>query len=222
MWGVTDPVGIGLIASLPRPGGNITGLSDDQGSDIVSKRLQTLQELAPKVSSVAALTRVPSAGVPRVSSYVHAFDTAGKALGLQLRTIPVNGPDDIDRAFGDMVRAGVNAVEVTYAPVTWTNRRQILDLAQRHRLPTVYWHRQYVVDGGLVSYGEDERDHRGGSPPTSTRSSRAHSQVISLSSSPPSSRWSSTSGPPKPSASRSRRPYSPERIRSSVIAAVAF
>ena len=99
--------------------------------------------------------------MPRVSSYVHAFDTAGKALGLQLRTIPVNGPDDIDRAFGDMVRAGVNAVEVTYAPVTWMNRRQILDLAQRHRLPTVYWHRQYVVDGGLVSYGEDERDTPG-------------------------------------------------------------
>ena len=158
MWSVTDPVGIGLVVSLPRPGGNITGLSDDESPDIVSKRLQLLKEIAPKVSVVAALTRVRQAAAPRVTSHEHAFDTAGKALGLQLRRFFVSGPDDIDRAFAECIAGGVGAIEVVLVPVTWIHRQQILDLAAHHRLPAMYWHRQYVLDGGLMAYGEDERE----------------------------------------------------------------
>jgi len=87
MYNATDPVGIGLVESLARPGGNVTGLSDDQGSEIIGKRLQLLKEVAPAVSKLASLTRVPpSAAVPLISSNVNAFDGGAKALGLQTRT----------------------------------------------------------------------------------------------------------------------------------------
>ena len=159
MWGITDPVGIGVVASLARPGGNVTGLSDDQGPDIIGKRLQLLKQIAPTVTRVAVLTRVPpSAIVPRVTSYENASEPVAKALGLLVRVWRLQGPDDIDRAFAAIVREGVHALEVSYVPVTWIHRRQILDLAIRHRLPAMYWQRTYALDGGLMAYGEDERE----------------------------------------------------------------
>jgi putative tryptophan/tyrosine transport system substrate-binding protein len=158
MWGITDPVGIGVVASLA-PGGNITGLSDDPSPEITVKRLQLLKEVAPTVSKVAVLTRVPpSAIVPRVTSYENASQAGAKALGLEVRRWPLQGPDDIDKAFTAMLREGFGALDVVYVPVTWIHRRQILDLAVRHRLPAIYWHRTYVLDGGLMAYGEDERE----------------------------------------------------------------
>ena len=157
--GIGDPVGIGLVASLARPGGNVTGLSDDQGSEIIGKRLQLLKEVAPAVSKLASLTRVPpSAAVPLISSNVNAFDGGAKALGLQTRTWRLQGPDDIDKAFAEIVKEGFGALYVTYTSITWINRRQILDLAARHRLPAIYPHRTYAADGGLMAYGEDERE----------------------------------------------------------------
>jgi len=159
MYNATDPVGIGLVESLARPGGNVTGLSDDQGSEIIGKRLQLLKEVAPAVSKLASLTRVPpSAAVPLISSNVNAFDGGAKALGLQTRTWRLQGPDDIDKAFAEIVKEGFGALYVTYTSITWINRRQILDLAARHRLPAIYPHRTYAADGGLMAYGEDERE----------------------------------------------------------------
>jgi len=156
MWSVSNPVGIGLVTSLPRPGGNITGLADDQSSDIVSKRLQLLQAVVPKASVVAGLTRVPPTGVPRNTSYERAFEDAGKILNLRRRWFYLSGPEDIEKAFLECVRGGVDALDVLYVPVTWIHRQLILDLATRNRLPAVYWHRGYVLDGGLMSYGADE------------------------------------------------------------------
>jgi len=159
MWGITDPVGIGVVASLARPGGNVTGLSDDQDPQIAGKRLQLLKQVAPMVTKVAVLTRVPpSAIVPRVTSYEEAQEAGAKALGLLVRLWPLQGPDDIARAFTAIAREGFRALEVPYVPVTWIHRRQILDLAARYRLPAIYWHRAYAVDGGLMAYGEDERE----------------------------------------------------------------
>jgi putative ABC transport system substrate-binding protein len=159
MWGITDPVGAGVVASLARPGGNVTGLSDDQDPEIVGKRLQLLKEVAPTATKVAVLTRVPpSVIVPRLTSYEKALEAGAKALGLQVRVWRLQGSDDIDRAFMALVRDGVQAIEVVYSPVTWIHRRQILDLAVRHRLPAIYWHRGYALDGGLMAYGEDERE----------------------------------------------------------------
>lgn len=159
MYGTTDPVGIGVVQSLARPGGNVTGLSDDQDPEILGKRLQLLKEVAPAVSKVAILTRVPpSAVVPLVSRYEAALESGAKALGLQVRQWYLQGPDDINKAFIAIPREGFGALQVAYVPVTWINRRQILDLAARHRLPAIYMHRTYALDGGLMAYGEDERE----------------------------------------------------------------
>jgi len=154
IWGATDPVSIGLVASLARPGGNVTRLSDDQGPELVGKRLQLLKEVAPRASKVAVLTRVP----PSAASYMNAYEAGAQALGLQLRYWRLQGPDDIDKAFTAIIGEGFGALDVTYVVITWTHRRKIVDLALRHRLPAVYWHRTYAVDGGLMSYGEDERE----------------------------------------------------------------
>ena len=159
MYGITDPVGIGVVQSIARPGGNVTGLSDDQDPEILGKRLQMLKEVAPAVSKVAFLTRVPpSAVVPLLSRYEAALETGAKALGLEVRQWYLQGPDDINKAFIAIPREGFGALQVAYVPVTWINRRQILDLAARHRLPAIYMHRTYALDGGLMAYGEDERE----------------------------------------------------------------
>jgi putative ABC transport system substrate-binding protein len=159
MWNVTDPVNIGVVASLGRPGGNITGLSDDSSPDIVGKRLQLLKEVAPTVTKVAILTRgAPSAMVPRISNYESAAAASGKALGVLLQPWRVEDAADIEKAFSAMVAEGFRALDVQSVPVTWINRRLIVELALRHRLPAIYWQREVVVDGGLMAYGEDARE----------------------------------------------------------------
>lgn len=159
MWNTTDPVGIGVVASLSRPGGNVTGLSDDPSSDIMGKRLQLLKEVAPEATKVAILTRVPpSTVVPRVAEYERALETGAAALGVQIRFWRLQGPGDVDRAFPEIARDGFRALNVEYVPVTWANRRQIAAHALRYRVPAIYWHRTYVVDGGLMAYGPDERE----------------------------------------------------------------
>jgi len=159
MYGATDPVGIGLVQSLTRPGGNVTGLSDDQGGEIVGKQLQLLKDVVPALSKVAGLTRVPaSTAVPLIASSQHGWEAGAKALDLQATAWRLQGPDDIEKAFAAIVRDGFGALYVAYVPVTWANRRQIIDLAARHRLPALYQHRTYVVDGGLMEYAADERE----------------------------------------------------------------
>ena len=158
-YSTTDPVGIGLVQSLARPGGNITGVTDDTDPDILGKQLQLLKDVAPTASKVAFLFRVPpSAVVPLVSRYEAALETDAKSLGLQLRQVHLQGPDDISKAFKGFRQDGTGALLVAYVPVTWSNRRQIIDLATRQRLPAMYTHRTYAVDGGLMSYAEDERE----------------------------------------------------------------
>jgi putative tryptophan/tyrosine transport system substrate-binding protein len=159
MYNATDPVGIGLVPSLARPGGNLTGLSDDQDPEILGKQLQLLKEVAPAVSKVAFLTRVsPPAVVPLVARYEAALEAGAKALGLQVRQWYLQSPDDIGKAFVALRQEGFGALHVAYVPVTWINRRQILDLAAGQRLPAIYMHRTYALDGGLMAYGEDERE----------------------------------------------------------------
>ena len=159
MYGVTDPVGIGLVQSLARPGGNITGLSDDQGPEIMGKRLQLLREVTPLLSKVASLTRVPpSAAVPEIGRYETARVELARSLGLEYRWWRLEGIADLEKAFALIIREGFGALDVQYVPVTWIYRRQIRDFATQRRLPAVYCHRTYVLDGGLMAYGEDERD----------------------------------------------------------------
>ena len=159
MWNATDPVGIGLVNSLARPGGNVTGLSDDQGPEIMGKRLQLMKELVPTLTKVALIDRIaPSVVTPRLIAYREAREKILKDLALQERRWRVQGPDDIERAFTALVGEGSGAVDVAYVAVTWSHRRKIVDLAAHYRVPAIYWHRKYVLDGGLVSYGEDDRE----------------------------------------------------------------
>jgi len=147
------------VQSLARPGGNITGVTDDTDPDILGKQLQLLKDVGPTASKVVYLTRVPpSAAVPLVSKYEAALETGAKSLGLQLRQAHMQGPDDINKAFGGFRQDGTGALLVAYVPVTWSNRRQIIDLATRQRLPAMYTHRTYAADGGLMSFGADERE----------------------------------------------------------------
>ena len=159
IYGAIDPVSIGLVQSLARPGGNVTGLSPDQGPEIMGKRLQLLKEVVPLLSKVASLTRVPpSAAVPNISSYENVREELARSLGLEYRWWHLQGIDDLEKAFTAIIREGFGALDVHYVPVTWTSRQRIREFAMQRRLPAVYWHRAFVLDGGLMAYGEDERD----------------------------------------------------------------
>ena len=137
----------------------------------MGKRLQLLKEVAPAISKVAVLTRVPpSAVVPLISRYEAALEAGAKALGLQVRQWHLEGPDDINKAFTAIRREAFGALDVVYVPVTWINRRQILDLAARHRLPAIYVHRTYALDGGLRPTERTSARCRDASRFTSTRS----------------------------------------------------
>ena len=159
MWNTTDPIGIGLMKSIARPGGNVTGRSDDQGPQIMGKRLQMLKELVPALSKLALLDRVPpSTAIPRLIKYERAREKMIKERGLQEQRWRLQGPNDIDNAFTALTQGGFGAIQVAYVAVTWAHRRQIQDRAARYRLPAIYWHRKYVLEGGLLSYGEDDRE----------------------------------------------------------------
>jgi ABC-type uncharacterized transport system substrate-binding protein len=159
MWGAGDPVGTGLAASLAQPGGNVTGLSDDQSPDVIGKRLQLLKAVAPGISRLSVFTRARlSPIVHHLTGYQSAYDAASRTLALPLRFWTLQTPDDIDRVFAQVVATGGSGVDVPNVPATWIHRQRIVDLAARYRLPAVYWHRQFVVDGGLMAYGVDERE----------------------------------------------------------------
>jgi putative tryptophan/tyrosine transport system substrate-binding protein len=158
----SSPVALGLVASLARPGGNMTGLTDDVSPEILGKQLQVLKEVVPAASKVAILSRTITPGDavlgPWVSASLSAYQAAARALGLQVHTWRIQSPSDIDDAFSAMIQQGAGALLVEDWSLIRIHRRQILDHAARHRLPALYGRRLYVADGGLMAYGMDERD----------------------------------------------------------------
>jgi putative tryptophan/tyrosine transport system substrate-binding protein len=155
-----DPVGSGLVTSLARPGGNITGLSF-LAADLVGKRLELLKQAVPGVSRVAALWH-PGDYVERMEKdMLTAADHAARALGLQLQVVEARGPEDFDRAFSDMTRARADAVTVQSTNIFFIERTRLVDLAAKNRLPAMYLSREFVDAGGLMSYGPNVADlHR--------------------------------------------------------------
>jgi putative ABC transport system substrate-binding protein len=147
-----DPVGAGFIASIGRPGGNITGLTNDPAPAILGKNLELLKEVVPGALRVALLWNpVP----PGAESYKREVESAARKLAVTLRVLEVRGSDEIEGAFATMARERVDALVVLPDPITFTARSQVVLLAARHRLPVVYWQREYVDAGGLMSYGSD-------------------------------------------------------------------
>jgi putative tryptophan/tyrosine transport system substrate-binding protein len=141
-----DPVGNGLIASLARPGGNITGLST-LAPEISGKQLELLKEIVPRLSHVAVLQTVPRAQV------LKEMELAAGALGVKLQYLDVRGPKDIETAFREARKARADAVVVLASPILESARAQVADFAAKDRLPTIYHVAEFVEAGGLMSYG---------------------------------------------------------------------
>jgi putative tryptophan/tyrosine transport system substrate-binding protein len=149
--GIGDPVGIGIIASLARPGGNITGLTNFS-SELSGKRLELLKESVPKISVVAVLWNGTSPGHPVV---LKETEVAARSLGLTLQPLEVRIPDDFDGAFQAARSGRAQALLPLGDPLIRTQLRRILDFAAKSRLPAMYAQNEYVEAGGLMSYGPD-------------------------------------------------------------------
>ena len=149
MAGSADPVGAGVLASLARPGGNVTGLTSNS-TEIVSKRLQLLRELVPKATRIATLTWEKSLTHQLFLEEVRA---AARRMGITLIHQEVNTTEALAGAFDVMQRERAQALIVPTAPFMTNNRKQILELARKHRLPTMFEAREFVNEGGLMFYG---------------------------------------------------------------------
>jgi putative ABC transport system substrate-binding protein len=152
-----DPVGDGLVASLARPGGNITGLTF-LGPQLVPKRLALLKEALPTVVIVAALWHPGAYGTRTMNDMMNEAKGAAQTLGLQLRLIGVRGPDELDKAFSAIADERADALMVFPSPMLFTERKRIVDLAAKLRLPLISMSKEFVKLGGLMSYGADITD----------------------------------------------------------------
>ena len=149
-----DPVGTGLVASLARPGGNITGLSDFN-LGVVTKRLELLKAVVPTASRVAVLLNPAN---PTNPPQLKEIQAAAPALGVTLLPLQARGPDDIDRAFGVMKSERPEALLVMGDLMFGTHQRWIAELAVKSRLPTIWAVKENVKGGGLMSYGTNFED----------------------------------------------------------------
>jgi putative ABC transport system substrate-binding protein len=151
---VIDPVGAGLVASLARPGGNITGLSQ-MVPDLVGKQLELLKEVAPKISRVALLSNPAN---PAHALAIRDVEVAARSLGVQLQLLEARGPGEIESAFAAMTTERAGAVIILVDSMLIDHRTRIADLAARRRLPTVSATIDTAEAGGLMAYGPSVRD----------------------------------------------------------------
>jgi putative ABC transport system substrate-binding protein len=151
---VNDPVGSGLVASLARPGGNVTGLTI-MSPDLVGKQLELLKEVVPKVSRVALLRHPDN---PASAAQLREAQAAAQALGVRLQTLEARSPQEIDDAFAAMTRERAGALLIIPDTLFWSQRRQIVELAVKRRLPSMRIGESYAEAGGLMSYGPSYLD----------------------------------------------------------------
>jgi ABC-type uncharacterized transport system substrate-binding protein len=150
-----DPVRVGLVASLNRPGGNVTGVNFFGGSQLAAKRVELLHELVPQAAAIAVLLD-PN----YVESEVELRDAeaAGRAIGRQIRMVKAASERDFNAAFATIVQTGTGALVVGGGPYFQSQRRQLAALASRHALPAIYVSPDFVEAGGLMSYGSSQPD----------------------------------------------------------------
>ena len=157
MTTVADPVGSGLVASLARPGGNITGMTV-MSSDRAGKQLQLLKEMVPNVSRMAFLRNPDN---PSSAAFLREAEAAARTLGVRLQTLEARNPQEIDSAFAAMTRERAGALLTLADPMFLYQRRQIAELAVKRRLPSIYGQTDYAEAGGLMTYSADFLDvHR--------------------------------------------------------------
>ncbi len=158
--GVGDPVTSGLVTNLARPGGNVTG-SSALIPELVGKCLEQLTQAIPGVSRVAVLWEPGGLSERTDKDMLNAADVAARALGVRLQVVAARGSADFDKTFSDMTRARAGALTVLPSPVFTSERKRLVDLAAKNRLPAVYPWREFVDAGGLMSYGPNLADmHR--------------------------------------------------------------
>jgi putative ABC transport system substrate-binding protein len=149
-----DPIRLGLVASLARPGGNLTGLTSI-GTDLIGKRYQPLKEAVPGISRVAVLV---NASRPWANEWEAEANAAAQVLGLRRQRVDVRDATEFERAFSDMARDRAEALAVDNDALFWDHRKELADLALKHRLPTMSEYRELVEAGGLMAYLVDNPD----------------------------------------------------------------
>jgi putative tryptophan/tyrosine transport system substrate-binding protein len=149
-----DPVGTGLVASLARPGGNVTGQST-LTPDLGRKRLQLVKELIPGVSRVAVLW---NAANPYTMLLVRELEAAARTFRVQIQSLVVRGPDDFENVLPTAISGGAGALVVVDDPLTVSHRTQIVSFASQHRLPAMYGFREFAEAGGLIAFGANLAD----------------------------------------------------------------
>jgi len=151
----SDPVAQGLVASLARPGGNVTGLSS-LGADLNTKRLEILKDAIPKLARVALLQSLGS-----VTADLQLKELRPVAVALQLKLEEIDTQPDakgLESAFETAKQKHVNAITMVATRAFFAERKRIVELAEKHRVPAIYFQREFVDDGGLMSYGVDYDD----------------------------------------------------------------
>ena len=152
-----DPVGTGLVGSLAHPGGNLTGISD-VSAEVTPKRLEFLKEIAPTLRRVAVLWNADDLGM---TLRYRASEAGAQALGVTVQPVGVREPNDFDQAFEAMNRDMPDAILMVTDSLTLLNRKRVFEFAAAHRLPAIYEFDFLVRDGGLMSYGPDDRESFG-------------------------------------------------------------
>jgi putative ABC transport system substrate-binding protein len=150
-----DPVRLGLVASLARPGGNLTGVNF-QTTELAAKRLELLHQLVPKAVRIAVLTNPANTATSEAN--VREAETAARALGLQINVFNANTSAEIDTAFAGMARERPDALYVSSGPYFTGRRVQLVHLATRHAIPAIFGNREHSDVGGLMSYGANVTD----------------------------------------------------------------
>ncbi len=150
-----NPVARGLVASLARPGGNVTGLTASAGPGLAGKRLELLKEIVPRLTLVAALWDPRRRNFPRTQT---RMEQAAGLLGLKIQSLEVRSRDDLESAFQAATKAGAQGlIALRHAPIM-RGRKRIVALAIKSRLPAIYGDRRFVAAGGLMSYGTNFAD----------------------------------------------------------------
>jgi putative ABC transport system substrate-binding protein len=144
-----DPVGLGLVASLARPGGNITGVSSI-APELAAKRLALLKEAVPAIARVAVLA---NAAIPPAEIAMRELEAAAKVLGVQIQSVPIKGVKGIEQAFSEIVSQHADGIVVFPDPLTFSNEVAITGFALKSRIPALYGAMEFVQAGGLMSYG---------------------------------------------------------------------
>jgi ABC-type uncharacterized transport system substrate-binding protein len=148
---LSDPVGSGAVSNLAHPGGNVTGLSTLH-RELSAKRLQLLKETFPNAKRVAAMVQ---AGHPATAGQVREMESAANILGLRFYPIELAAPDDIESGFGKIRSNNIDSLIVIVSPITFVNRKRIVALSEKDRVPTIYDMTEPVEEGGLMSFSVD-------------------------------------------------------------------